>query len=73
MPVKKSLMTRSLVLLKNEGIDENGKSVLKRYTYPHINEGATNDSLFAAGNALASLYKGTTPAINTLDNSLLYQ
>jgi hypothetical protein len=63
------LVKKSLILSVEEGIDEDGKPIVKRYTYSNIRKAATPDELVAGAAALASLYEGTASysTVNTND------
>lgn len=52
------LVKKSLVLAVEEGTDENGKAIIKKYTYSNVKRTATPESLFEAADALESLHKG---------------
>lgn len=65
------LLGKKLVLTFSEGIDEDGKDMIKRYTYSNIIETSTPDSLFAAATALAALFNGTVYDFTTVDNNML--
>lgn len=66
-----TLIKKSLVLVMSEGVDGDGKPILKRYTYSNINPSATVEQLLAAANALASMYEGNVHEFNTVDTSAL--
>lgn len=65
------LYKKSLVINMNDGMDEDGDPVVKRYSYANIRENATSDELLQAALAIANLYKGTAGIINTIDTNTL--
>ena len=62
------LVKKSLVLTVEEGLDEGGKPIFKRYTYPNIKSDATPDNLVVHAQALASLYNGPA-AFSTVETN----
>ncbi|PMC34562.1 hypothetical protein CJ195_22375 [Bacillus sp. UMB0899] len=68
-----TLLEKKLVLSFSEGMDEDGKDIIKRYTYSNILQTATSDSLFSAAMALSTLFNGTAQEFGTVDNNILTQ
>lgn len=68
-----TLLDKKLVLSFSEGIDEEGKDIIKRYTYSNIIETATSDNLFSAAMTLSTLFNGTAQEFGTVDNNILTQ
>lgn len=67
------VVKKSLVLSFEEGIDKDGKPVIKRYTYNNIQIAAPAQNLLDAAQAIADLFKGTPTEFNTVSNNdLLY-
>lgn len=67
------LVKKSLVLAIQEGMDANGKSIVKRYAYSNIDVGATPTNLYETAQAIASLSKGTVVEYTAVDTSALLQ
>lgn len=64
---------KSLVLAFGEGMDDDGKLIIKRYTYTNVKAEAAPQDLFNAAQALAELYAGTVNEFETVDtNALTY-
>lgn len=66
-----ALVKKSLVLTIEEGLDEQGESIFKRYTYSNIDKAATPENLVIAAGALADLYDGPA-SFNTVDTHELF-
>lgn len=73
MAAIESLLKKSLVVVLNEGTDEDGKDIMKRYTYSSIKQSAPTENLYQAAVAISGLYTGTVFEINTVDTNLLHQ
>lgn len=67
-----ALLKKSLVLSIQEGIDDDGEPIVKRYTYSNVYKDATPDALHEAAQALVSLYDGTVDQITTVDTNDLF-
>jgi hypothetical protein len=67
-----ALLKKSLVLSFQEGMDEDGEPIVKRYTYSNVVKSATPDALYEAAQALVSLYDGTVDQITTVDTNDLF-
>lgn len=68
---RETLIKKTLVLAIEEGLDEKGKPIVKRYSYANIKNGATAESLSAAAHALADLYNGTPYEFTTVNTNVL--
>jgi hypothetical protein len=66
-----TLLEKKLVLAFSEGIDEDGKEIVKRYTYSNVKSAATSDGLIEAATALSTLFNGTVYEFTTVDSNLL--
>jgi hypothetical protein len=73
MAAMENLLKKSLVLIVNEGMDEDGKEILKRYSYSNIRTDVTADSVYDAAQAIGELYSGTVNEINTVDTNYIDQ
>lgn len=67
-----NLMEKQIVLLFEEGPDEEGKYTKKRYTYSNIISNSTPEQLLTAGQALQSLYAGTPLIIMSVHTNHLF-
>ncbi len=61
----------TLRLEYDAGYNELGKVIIKRKNFSNIAVGATNDALFATGEAIASLQNYTLLEIARIDSSAL--
>ena len=66
MPINQNLLKRSLVINVEDGVNADGSTRTKSRTYSEIKEDSAVDSLYEAGNALASLM--ATPMVNIMLN-----
>ncbi|WP_077614814.1 DUF1659 domain-containing protein [Caenibacillus caldisaponilyticus] len=64
-----NLMDSSLILTLDAGVDEKGNPIVKRKTFNNLKTSATNDQLFAIGQALASVQQHPLVAIERSDRS----
>lgn len=71
MAVIEILEKKSLVLAFQEGVDEKGNPIIKRYTYSNVDSAAAPENFVAGAEALADLYKGTLTEVNTTDSNKL--
>lgn len=68
---RETLIRKTLVLAIEEGLDDKGKPIIKRYSYTNIKNSATPESLSAAAKALADLYHGTPYEFTTVNTNIL--
>jgi hypothetical protein len=68
---RETLIKKTLVLAIEEGLDEKGKPIVKRYSYANIKNSATAENLSAAAHALADLYNGTPYEFTTVNTNVL--
>ena len=64
--INQNLLKRSLVINVEDGVNADGSTRTKSRTYSEIKEDSTAESLFEAGNALASLM--ANPMVNIMLN-----
>lgn len=57
----------SLVLQLDNGVDENGKPVLKRKTFSNVNLKATDDALLNGARSLGKLFENPTRGIQKIE------
>jgi len=65
-----ALVKKSLVLAVEEGLNEKGEPIIKRYTYSNIKGAATPEKLVEAADALADLYNGPAGFSTVVTNEL---
>lgn len=65
------LVRKTLVVAIEEGLDEKGKPIIKRYSYTNIKPTAAAEDLRAAANAIADLYNGTAYEFTTVNTNIL--
>ena len=63
MTINKDIIKRSLVIVLEDGINDDGTTKYKNRTYSGIKGDATVDDIFKAGKAVAGLFKATVNAI----------
>ena len=68
---RETLMRKTLVVAIEEGLNEKGNPIIKRYTYSNIKNAATPEDLRTAADALAELHKGIPHEYNTVSTSML--
>jgi hypothetical protein len=66
-----SLVKKSLALSFQEGIDEDAKPIIKRYSYSNIDTNATAANLLETAQAIASLSKGEALEFTAVDTNAL--
>lgn len=66
-----TLIKKSLVIAMEEGVDEKGNPIIKRYSYSNVKVGTPSQNLLDAALAIASLCKGTVDEFNVVDTKLL--
>lgn len=66
-----ALVKKSLILAVEEGFNEKGEPIVKRYTYSNIKGSATPDKLIEAAVALADLYDGPADFSTVVTNQLV--
>lgn len=64
-------LTSTLRLEYDAGFNQLGKAMTKRKNFSNIVVGATNDALFATGQAIASLQNDTLLEIARIDSAAL--
>lgn len=67
----KNALSSTLRLEYEAGIDELGKAIMKRKNYTNIAINATDDALFATGQAIASLQNYTLLEVARIDSAAL--
>ncbi|KAB2328008.1 DUF1659 domain-containing protein [Cytobacillus depressus] len=68
---RESLINKNLIVAIEEGLDEKGKPIVKRYTYSNIKDDATPADLSLAANAIADLYNGLPYQFRTVNTNIL--
>lgn len=64
------LMKKKVLALNvEEGMDENGEPIIKRYSYTNVLPSASAQGLHDAGQALAGLYAGTLTTIEIVSTT----
>lgn len=65
------LTKKVLVLNVDEGVDEKGEPIVKKYNYANVMSTATPQGFFDAAQALATLYDGTLTTADVVATSAL--
>ena len=73
MTINQNLLKRSLVINVEDGVNADGSTRTKSRTYSEIKEDSTVESLYEAGNALASLMANNMVNIMLNDRSELVE
>ena len=63
MTINKDIIKRSLVIVLEDGVNDDGTTKYKNRTYSGIKGDATVDDIFKAGKAISGLFKATVNAI----------
>lgn len=71
MAINKTILRKTLCVNGSVGFDEKGNVKLKAYNYNGINKEASDDDLYAVGNALASLMAGDVESIHVTEKDEL--
>ncbi|MFE8698394.1 DUF1659 domain-containing protein [Cytobacillus sp. FJAT-53684] len=66
-----ALVKKSLILTVEEGLNDKGEPITKRYTYSNIKGNATPDKLVEAAVALAGLCNGPANFSTVITNELV--
>lgn len=66
-----SLYKKVLVLSMQEGVDEKGKAIVKKYSYSNILMNAAPQNLFDAAKAIADLSNGSSIEFAAVDTKAL--
>ena len=66
-----SLYKKVLVLSMQEGVDEKGKAITKKYSYSNILINAAPQNLFDAAKAIADLSNGSSLEFAAVDTKAL--
>jgi Protein of unknown function (DUF1659) len=66
-----SLYKKVLVLSMQEGVDEKGKAIVKKYSYSNILMNAAPQNLFDAAKAIADLSNGSSLEFAAVDTKAL--
>jgi hypothetical protein len=66
------LVKKSLALTFEEGVDEKGEPITKRYSYSNIKIDATPQNLYDTAQAIAGLSQGTALDATTINTNDLF-
>ncbi|WP_075983664.1 DUF1659 domain-containing protein [Bacillus massilinigeriensis] len=65
------IVKKALVLSFEEGVNEKGDPIIKKYTYSSVQTDAAPQKLADTATAISSLYKGTPLETTTVDTNIL--